>query len=84
MSILQDFTNLQPFLKILKKQVQYWFPEASLKSTQSLQEHARACKTVQILKTHFAQLINAFPIYRKSFSELLKPDAIFQKFKVEK
>ena len=80
MSILQDFTNLQPFLKILRKGailVPKGFPKKHTEPT-------RACKTVQILKTHFAQLINAFPIYRKSFSELLESDAIFQKFKVEK
>ena len=81
MSILQDFTNLQPFLKILKKKGAILVPRGFPKKHT---EPARACKTVQILKTHFAQLINAFPIYRKRFSELLKPDAIFQKFKVEK
>ena len=77
MSNLKALTNLQQFLKIIKN-CNIGSQKLPLKHTEPLQS-LQDCANVKV-----AQLINAFPIYRKSFSELLKPDAIFQKFKVEK
>ena len=79
MSNLKALTNLQQFLKIIKN-CNIGSKKLPLKHTEPLQS-LQDCANV---KDSFCTAHKRFPYIQKSFSELLEPDAIFQKFKVEK